>query len=353
MTHAPPPSASGPPSSANPTGAGTGIDREPPETTRVLMGGLIDYAGLFPPAKLPMKSAVEKYDRCLRSDHAWMLGRFIVPVSRLGEFRDATTQLLPRVQGESEPGYEQPWLVSALIDGDLERDFDAIFEFNHRHAQAINGLAMIDAVELRVPAPDASGGGTSPSNFIDTAIESMPEELFAFFEVPSAMLSDCRGVVASLAGADAAAKIRTGGVTTDAFPPADAVASFLIACAAADVPFKATAGLHHAVRAHYPLTYEPNCPKWLMHGFVNIFTSAALVRTHRVASEAVVELLEDTNPHAFVFGRDLLTWKHPRLGSFGLTLEQLAHTRETFALSYGSCSFDEPVSELCAMGVLP
>lgn len=320
----------------------------PPETSRVLMGGLIDYAGLFPPAKLGMADSVRNYDAYLRSPEAWMLGRFILPVSKLEEFRAATRELLPKLMQDEAPAYEQPWLISAIIDGELDRDLDAIFAFNHRHAQAGNGLALIDAVELKVP--DAAGSASL--DFIDRAIETMPDELYAFFEIPARNLADCRGLIAGLAGADAAAKIRTGGVTADSFPPSDAIASFLQACAAADVPFKATAGLHHAVRAHHPLTYEPGCPKGLMHGYLNLFTAAALVRTHHVEPAVACEVLETTDPRAFTFGDTLLTWQHPTRGSYGLTVEQLAHTREMFALSYGSCSFDEPVTELRQLGGL-
>lgn len=323
---------------------------DPPETTRVLMGGLIDYAGLFPPAKLGMAQAVANYERYLRSPDAWMLGRFILPVSRLAEFRTAAAGLLPTVLAEQGLPHEQPWLISAIIDGDLDRDLDEIFAFNHHHTAQINGLALVDAVEARVPYE--SGNAHSSTNFIDHAIESMPEELYAFFEIPSALLPDCRGLIAALAGADAAAKIRTGGVTPDAFPPPDAVASFLAACAAADVPFKATAGLHHAVRAHYPLTYEPACPRGLMHGFLNVFVAAALVRTHGITPSVAAEVLETTDPRAFQFGTTVLSWRSPTRGSYGLTIEQLAQTRETFALSYGSCSFEEPTGELRALGAM-
>ncbi len=328
---------------------------EPFETVKVLMGGLIDYAGLFPPAKLDMTASVANYAKYLGSPEAWMLGRFILPVSRLEEFRAAAGQLLPRTLKEEAEMWEQPWLISAIIDGDLERDIDAVFAFNHRHTQEANGLAIIDAVEVKVPAA-GEGKGLAGAEFIDHAIESMPEELFAFFEIPvlpatvngAPKLPDIRGMIAALAGAEAAAKIRTGGVTPEAFPAPERIAEVLVQCAQADVPFKATAGLHHAIRAHYPLTYEPNCPRGVMHGFLNLFLAAAFVRTHRFDTPALVGLLEETDPRAIRFSPTLVSWHE-----WALSDPQLAQARETFALSYGSCSFNEPVEELQRLGLLP
>src|SRR5262245_27937410 len=71
------------------------------------------------------------------------------------------------------------------------------------------------------------------------------------------------------------AKIRTGGLKPDAIPAIADVAAFIVACADRRLPFKATAGLHHPVRAPYPLTYESNAPRAVMHGFLNVFLAAA------------------------------------------------------------------------------
>ncbi len=323
-------------------------DPDEPRAIHVLMSGLIDYAGLFPPAKLPMQASVANYARYLSTPEAWMLGRFILPVSRLEEFRAAAGELLPRRLNPDVPA-GSPWPISAIIDGDLDENLDSIFAFNHEHEQAKNGLAVIDAIELKVPT---SGPGKVGAAWIDDAIELIPEEVFPFFEIPiipaaGGALPDVRGMIAALAGADGAAKLRTGGVTADAFPPPGAVAEFLVACHAADVPFKATAGLHHACRAHYPLTYERDAPKGLMHGFLNLFLAAAFVQAHRADAALATAILEETDPSAFRFGDEVVTW-----GPHGLEMLQIAQSRETFALSYGSCSFEEPVEELGRLALI-
>src|SRR5688572_5966391 len=161
-----------------------------PMSTRAiqtLMSGLIDYAGLYPPAKLEMSTAVDKYAAYLRSPHAWMLGRFILPVSRLEEFRAEAHRLLPAgvqapddgdvpaaIAGAPPKPWEESWKLSAIIDGDLNENLDTIFAFNHEHENPKNGLANIDAVEIK--APDVE--------FIDKTMDSIPEELYPFFEIP-------------------------------------------------------------------------------------------------------------------------------------------------------------------------
>jgi hypothetical protein len=318
-----------------------------------LMSGLIDYAGLFPPARWPMDRAVRAYGEYLAGPDSWMLGRFIVPVSRLEDFRKAAADVLPTGDDAGEP-----WPMSALIDGDLDENLDAVFAFNHEHQQPERGLAVIDAIEVRVPMEPAptgseSGDGLHGAAFIDDAIERIPPELFPFFEIaampsgPGLTPPDFRGCIAALAGADAGAKLRTGGVTPDAFPSTRTVAEFLIACRAADVPFKATAGLHHAVRGEHPLTYEPGCPRSVMHGFLNLFVAAVMIDAHRLSVDDAAAVLERSGQDAFRFDERTL-----RAGDLSVGVDQIDRARDMFALSYGSCSFVEPVAELRAMGAL-
>ena len=304
-----------------------------------LLTRLIDYAGLFPPAKLSMEQSVETFNRAKVGLHERVLGRFICPVSRLQEFSKHASAFLPGTFATS--GYREhaeigePWRLSVLLDGSLEQDLDVVEGFNMHHSNEENGQAVIDAVEVKL----------ADVQQIDVVLDELPEDLFPYFEFP--VNADCRGFVAALAGSQAAAKIRTGGVTAGAFPTPQEVAQFIVACSGADVPFKATAGLHHPVRASHRLTYEKDSPSCVMHGFLNVFICAALVRMKGLDIERAEALLLEEDASSFVFSDDLVTWR-----GHGLDVMQLAEARERFALSFGSCSFDEPIADLKRLGLL-
>ncbi|HJS47749.1 MAG TPA: hypothetical protein VJ773_07180, partial [Gemmatimonadales bacterium] len=140
------------------------------------------------------------------------------------------------------------------------------------------------------------------------------------------------------------AKIRTGGVTPDAIPAPARVARFLAGCARLRLPFKATAGLHHPIRADYPLTYAPDAPRATMFGYLNLFLAAALLHAGG-SEEDAARLLEETRLSAFTFGEHGVRWD-----GYRLSLADLAESRR-YALGVGSCSFDEPLADLAAAGL--
>jgi hypothetical protein len=291
-----------------------------------------------------MTAAAENYARYLRGEHAWMLGRFVCPASRLGEMSEAAAALMPGTFATS--GYREhadvtePWRVSVVVDGTLETALDEIDRFNERHGEEDRGRAVADALEVK--APDAA--------FVDAALDVIPEDVYPFFEVPGLTPGengDPRGIAAALSGSSAGAKIRTGGVTPGAFPTAAQIAGFIAACDAADVPFKATAGLHHPVRAEFGLTYEPGCPRGVMHGFLNVFMAAALVRGTGLDAPGAERVIGETDPKAFRFTDAEAAWRERTVAS-----ARLAAVREGFALSFGSCSFEEPVEDLRRLGLL-
>lgn len=304
-----------------------------------LLAHVIDYAGLFPPAALSMQQAVETYARHRAGEHVWILGRFICPSSRLEEFSRLAAPLMPGTFATS--GYREhvrigePWGVSIVADEPIETCLDRIAVFNETHIREDAGLAEADALEIKI---------TSPRD-VEQLSNRIPDSIQPFLEVPSNV--DPRGLIAAMSGQQVAAKIRTGGVTPEAFPPPTAVAAFIHACAAADVPFKATAGLHHPIRAEHPLTYEPGCPRGVMHGFLNVFLAAAFVRADRMKTVDSIQLLVEHDPLAFRVANDHIIWKGRVLET-----EKLRRVRESFALSFGSCSFDEPVEDLQGLGLL-
>lgn len=318
-------------------------------SVRTLLANIVDYAGLFPPAKQDMGAAAASYAKYLASSHAWMLGKFIVPVARLDEFERVASPLFPR------GGNAEPWRISALAGEQVDADIDRVFSFNQRHAPAEGDEAGEHPTGGQAAAPAVAGGAVidtievkaGSSREIDSIMRVLPEQLEAYIEIP--VHSDPRGMIAAMAGLGARAKVRTGGVTVEAFPTPQQVARFLSACAAADVPFKATAGLHHPVRGEYRLTYEPGAPCAPMYGFLNLFLAAAFIKAAPggLDETETVQMLTDAAPGAFIFADGAVTWRNRRLD-----VARLALVREKFAESFGSCSFEEPVSELAAMGLL-
>jgi hypothetical protein len=290
-----------------------------------LTSGLVDYAGLFPPAGEDMRHALESYASYLQGDDRRALARFIVPVSRLGELEQHAGALM-RHGGEIGK-----WRLAVLIPGDVAEGMHEVDDFNRRHAAASLGDgAIIDVVELKATTSDEVGAQR----------RDLPASVTAYFEIP--VSGGVETLVDAVAATGHRAKIRTGGVTPDAFPAAEAVIDFIAACQRARVPFKATAGLHHPLRGEYRLTYEPGSPKWMMYGYLNVFIAAALLYAGETESIAIAAL-EECEPSAFVFGADALTWRDRRL-----TTAQIQASRE-FAISFGSCSFREPIDELAAL----
>ena len=127
-------------------------------------------------------------------------------------------------------------------------------------------------------------------------LATLPESVTAYFELP--LDAD----PAPLAGGRGRAKVRTGGLTPDAFPAAGDLARWISRCAAARVPFKATAGLHHPLRSLQRCTYQPDSPTALMHGFVNVFLAAALL-WHGGSEAAAIATLEEQSPACFPLRR--------------------------------------------------
>jgi len=294
---------------------------------RALLTGILDYAGLFPPAKLDMAATVRNFARFRSCPESWMLGRIIVPVARLEEFERAAAELLPPNEEEDM------WLVSALTapagDDALAKDIETILSFNERHLAADQGAAYIDVVEIKANSAAA----------IDQAIACIPDDLYPYFEIP--VEGDPRGLLAAIAGHEAGAKIRTGGLTPESVPSTEVVARFIAACAAAEVPMKATAGLHHPLRHR-----SAELGAW-MHGFLNVFGAACVAWCGRPDARALERILEEQGRDRFRFEDEEMT-----IGEHTLPVERVEEARERFAHSFGSCSFEEPRDDLLTLQLL-
>jgi hypothetical protein len=247
---------------------------------KALLANLIDYAGLYPPASLPLEIVVERYRCFLASPDGWILNRLVLPAAKLAEAPMAGN-----------------WRITLLVDEE--------------------------------PGP-------------------LPSQVETFETKGTRRLSLTTYCEAPLSAiTDAFAKVRTGGLIPESIPPTEDLADFLVGAANRRLPFKATAGLHHPVRSMRALTYAPDSPRATMHGFLNVFAAAAFT-WHGVEYETIKDLLEETEATAFAFGARSLEWRGRKLSA-----AQIADARQNFAHSFGSCSFEEPIGDLRALGLLP
>ncbi len=307
---------------------------------QALLEGLVDYAGLFPPASLDLAHAVAEYRTSRTGPHRWMLGRFLCPTSQIED-------LAARLTASMEAG-EPPWSVGAVFDeppGPAALHA-AVFD------RYMEPAARVTAVELRTPPEAADGRSADAARdllapFADAACAVSPE-VRPFLEVartdeweqgiPNAVEGIARLSETMLR--PIGAKIRTGGLTADAFPSPQQVARFIAACRHRGVAYKATAGLHHPVRHH-----DADADV-MRHGFLNLLTAGALA-TEGAPEDVLVSAIEETDPAAFRVGPTGLAWRDRRV-----TAATLRTLRQDGFTAYGSCSFDEPVADLTALGVL-
>jgi hypothetical protein len=288
-----------------------------------LLHGSVDYAGLFPPAGLAMSDAVARYGAYVAGTERAMLGRFVVPAARLDECA-AAVNALPTALA---PNANMPWRLSALAGA---ADADSIAGFHAREGARL----LVDTIEAKAEsdAEIASLGATLAARYT------------TFVEIP--VREDPSALIAGLGEQGLRAKIRTGGVTPEAFPAPATVLRFLVACVRAQVPFKATAGLHHPLRGEYPLTYAADAPRGTMYGFLNIFLTTALLHAG-VAPADAAPMLEERDASSLVIDGASMTWRAHRLSA-----DDLARTRALLAGAFGSCSFEEPVQDLQSLGLL-
>lgn len=281
-----------------------------------LLHHIVDYAGLFPPSAWSMEDAVREYARQRSGDSAWMLAAFVVPVSRLEEFAAA----------RQAHGLEGTWPISALLGPDPPADAARLGEFLTAHAADV----QLGAVEFRPADVDA----------IAPVKAALPARAELFCELP--WDRDPAPWMPAVRAAGARAKIRCGGVSADLIPPVDALARFLRACHGAGVGLKFTAGLHHPVRAEQDLTYDPDPPRAVMHGFLNVFVASGLLATDGIDDATLHQVLSETDPRAFSLDED----GGARWCDRVVPADAARRVREGFARSFGSCSFAEPVDDL-------
>ncbi|MEV5571067.1 hypothetical protein AB0L06_13540 [Spirillospora sp. NPDC052269] len=265
-----------------------------------LFAGLVDDAALFPPARESLEKALPAY-RDAAGDV--VIGRFLCPASRVAELRTLL-------------------LTDDLLDLGVIADTGVDALPKVLEDVASEPRLRLRGIEVALPEDAAQAQAAT------VTIAALAPEVPTFLEVRRA--ASWHAVVDGIAaaheaGARVGAKLRTGGVTADAFPSPDEVAVFVGACVERRLPFKCTAGLHHAVRHADPET------GFVHHGFLNILLATA----HGGSLEDVLA----TDPVAVA----------SRVR--GLTGDQREAARRMFT-GFGSCDIDSPRSDLADLGLL-
>ncbi len=302
----------------------------PASSLQALLATSIDYAGMFPPCSLQIESALRNQAEYVRSPEAWMLGAFVLPVEQF----DAGRQLL----SQFDPAH--PLRVAAL--GPKTENADGFLDALDEADAAIRSLSSnvdlvsISHLEMLLPHDVDSG--------LLQEAKSIVGDLPAFWEAPPDRAQETIALLAEHnSDTDLATfgyKLRTGGVTAEAFPTSPQIAKALVTPATHQLPIKFTAGLHHPIRQFRDEV------KTKMHGFLNVLGAAVLAAEHRWDASQTSKMLEDENANSFVFADDFFAWRE-----WKIDLERLRYRRK-FVTSFGSCSFDEPRDDLRALGFL-
>ena len=319
----------------------------PSPTLGALVEAIIDYAGLFPPAGLPLDEAIRHYARYRTEPEAWMLARFIIPLKRLADLAPYAGLFA------ANPPFRFSVLGTGGSDAHaflqaFEADLETIRAFHQNHY----GQVQVETMEVRLPAALHGADAQTARAFLEAVGRRCAARLPGldlFIEAP--LDETLRETAPALLNAIAAYnhehgprvgfKMRTGGLEPEAFPAAETLAYAITACLRAGVPFKATAGLHHPVRLYHESV------RTHMYGFFNLFGAAVLAAEHDLDEATVRTILLDEDPTHFHFTPDAFTWT-----DYAVSLEAIRRVRNTLARSYGSCSFDEPREDLQALGLL-
>jgi hypothetical protein len=312
-------------------------------SVEAFLSGIVDYAGLFPPAQLTMPEAHERFRHHRLGPHGFMLARFVCPAQRLGELQALLDRSGPEGQTFALSVLGRGGDTSEAFLAGLDDDLGRI----QRFLAASSGRTAVHQIEVRLP--DQPGELAAVVSEAVERLESTPSDRpTPFFEwsLLEGRLEGLPDAVRAIAGTHrtdrpVGLKIRCGGADAAAVPTAQAVAAAIVACTRAGVPIKATQGLHHPVR-HLDRRLGTQA-----HGFLNLFSAGLLAHVRGVREPQVLAIIDEQDPSAFQFTEFGLCWRDQQL-----TVDELVEGRRTAVTSFGSCSFSEPVEDLLQMGVL-
>lgn len=288
---------------------------------RNFLTGLIDYAGLFPPASLDIETALGNYAGYLEGEEGWMLGRCIVPALHLH-------------RAALHPGFR----YSVIVSPGLPRE---------ELAQLSAFTGRVEMVETRLP--ESAGSADYCSDLLlqlkDKFLEAGLHDMQLFVE--AANVAPAAAAIAAFnnrrSGGEVIGnvgyKLRCGGQDKQSFPAPEQVAEAIGICRDNDIAIKFTAGMHHPLRS-----YSPDI-EVMQHGFINVFAAALLAWGCNLTTDEITECLCDETARHFRFTKEGFSWQETKISA-----DEIKRLRQSKVISFGSCSFAEPVAGLHLLG---
>lgn len=279
--------------------------------TRDLFGSLFDDAAIFPPGNKALDQAVVDHVRLAQGDLAALLGSFVVSDSRIDDLgkvaTEARSELLPLSVTVRHPS----------ILGQLR--------------ERLSVLNLVDQVlSLEMVIPNSVDVDSAIAQITHSANTAWPGHVDVYIEVPRN--NRRHTVLAAISRSPFRAKFRTGGTEAALYPSSSELAESILSAVQLGIAFKATAGLHHAIRNRDPVTgFE-------QHGFLNVMMAVEACLAGS-AVQQVAEILDCRN------GDLVARWAH------GLLTEKARSLRHFFR-AFGTCSIAEPVGDLVSLGLL-
>lgn len=324
---------------------------------RAMLAGIIDYAGLFPPAQLPLDQAIRNYLGYSKDPERWLLGRFVIPAARLKELEPHLNESQFAHARFPYSALGTPGNGCRELCDNMTQDMAAIVEFRKRNNEQ---ELVVDSYEVRLPAELAT-----EFRIAQQTVELTEELVLGTLVKCARALRHCNVACFYEAGpkqqrAEIIAafsrlgddnldrfgpvgfKLRCGGLEANAFPTPEQVAFVIATCRDAGVPLKFTAGLHHPIRH-----YDPGV-QTKMHGFLNVFAAGVLAHARNLGEQQIRLIIEGEDPKSFVFTDEGFRWR-----DIAASVAEIEAARQVAVTSFGSCSFDEPRADLRALGLLP
>jgi hypothetical protein len=284
---------------------------------------IVDDAADFPPANASLDDAVRDHAGHRTAAYAELVGPFVIADSHLPRLAEIVTAAAP----------DEPLGVSVVVGGGAGALEPAV-----RWATR-SGSLELRSVEIAMRESDA--GDLAPNAHrivlaVDRLVDSgvLDEDVPVYVEPPRLHEAEPStswwGALDEVAAMGHRLKLRTGGVDSDAFPSTRELATCIGAALDRELPFKCTAGLHHAVR------HRDTTTGFEHHGFLNVLLATRASLDGDGPAE-VADVLEDRDAGASTTATEA---------------DALSSARRWFT-SFGSCSVLDPVHDLSELGLMP